>query len=562
MLKKIFTLILTVFIFMLIVSPLNAREKYQLADTWGNPYGFKRPSAMAIDNSGNIYVTDSFKYQVRKFTPEGELIRTWGGWGIRRGFFLSPKGIAIDSNDDVYVADTSNNRIQKFTSDGKFICLWGGKGSRRGQLYRPTEIIVDNQDYVYVIDSRNERICKFTSKGKFISHWLSWGAKPVISWLTENMGLPESETDFSDLERIAIDNDDYVYVKDSWDKIFKFTPGGDFVSECEGHAYEKLFSYKEKNGNLYAINMDKIQKFTMDEELVSEWRNRGSGNGEFTAPKGIALNDSGDVYVIEDFRVQKFTSTGEFICAWGEKGDEEGEFGCPTDITVDKNGNVYVLDFQSYGSYDTGNRVNKFTSEGDFICRWGSRGYEDGQFIRPSGIAADDNCDIYVADTYNNRIQKFTSEGEFISKWGNGGSGDGEFNYPEDIAIDENGNVYVADTENERIQKFTLDGEFVSEWKSQGLAYYGGYYLRHWITTAGPSSIAVDNNTVYVSDSGFRQIHMFTSKGISLGKLKTNEEKRDLMSRCPYVGIAVDSDGNIYATDTYNSCIKVFQPAP
>ena len=63
---------------------------------------------------------------------------------------------------------------------------------------------------------------------------------------------------------------------------------------------------------------------------------------------------------------------------------------------------------------------------------------------------------MYVADTANNRIQKSTSEGEFLTKWGSEGSGDGEFDRPHGISIDKRGNVYVVDTENNRIQTFSL----------------------------------------------------------------------------------------------------------
>jgi len=562
--RKFFTLILTVFIFMLIISPLDAREKYQLADTWGNPYGFTTASALAIDNNDNIYIVDPVKCQVRKFTPEGELICAWGGFGFKKGLFLSPEGIAIDSHDDVYVADTLNHRIQKFTSDGKFICQWGGKGEGKGKFQRPSEIVVDNSGYVYVLDSWNRRICKFTPEGKFVSLWQSWGSKSIISWFMVNVSMTQSEMEAGSLDpdRIAIDNDGYVYVKGGWlDTIYKFTPSGDFVSKCEGYEYEKLFLYKEKNGNLYRIESNKIQKFTMDEELVFEWSNKGSGDGEFSKPRSIAVNDNADVYVIDNYRVQKLTSAGEFICAWGKKGDGDGEFDSPRDITVDKNGNVYVVDSESYGAVDTGNRVNKFTSEGDFICRWGSKGDGDGEFNLPSGIAVDDYGDVYVADTWNHRICKFTLDGEFITKWGNAGSEAGQLYAPVGIAVNKDGNVYVADNENKRICKFTLDGEFVSEWKSQGLEYYSGYYLLDWIWDTGPCSIAVDNNTVYVSDSGFRQIHMFTSDGISLGKIKTSEEKRVLRLKYPYAGIAVDADRNIYAVGDENS-IKIFQPVP
>jgi DNA-binding beta-propeller fold protein YncE len=68
-----------------------------------------------------------------------------------------------------------------------------------------------------------------------------------------------------------------------------------------------------------------------------------------------------------------------------------------------------------------------------------------------------------VSDTSNDRIQKFTSNGTFITKWGSKGSGYGQLFQPEDVAVDSSGNVYVSD-DNNRIQKFTGNGTFVTKW--------------------------------------------------------------------------------------------------
>ena len=60
--------------------------------------------------------------------------------------------------------------------------------------------------------------------------------------------------------------------------------------------------------------------------------------------------------------------------------------------------------------------------------------------------------DVYVIDSGNNRVQKFTSDGRFLTKWGIFGSKDGEFAFPKGIARDSAGNVYVVDFANHRIQ--------------------------------------------------------------------------------------------------------------
>ena len=65
---------------------------------------------------------------------------------------------------------------------------------------------------------------------------------------------------------------------------------------------------------------------------------------------------------------------------------------------------------------------------------------------------------VYVADMGNHRIQKFTSEGVFVTKWGSLGTGDGQFDVRFGVSVAPDGSVYVSDMDNHRIQKFSSGG--------------------------------------------------------------------------------------------------------
>ena len=100
----------------------------------------------------------------------------------------------------------------------------------------------------------------------------------------------------------------------------------------------------------------------------------------------------------------------EFMFLWGSNGGGQGQFSGPHGIEVDDEGNVYVV--------DTGNnRVQKFNSDGEFLLTWGSFGAGDGQFNHPHGVGIGPNGHIFVSETGNNRVQKFTTDGVFVTTW-------------------------------------------------------------------------------------------------------------------------------------------------
>jgi hypothetical protein len=98
--------------------------------------------------------------------------------------------------------------------------------------------------------------------------------------------------------------------------------------------------------------------------------------------------------------VYKFDATGALVDTWGVKGSGQGEFSYPSGIAVDAAGTVYVADTFNH-------RIQQFDNAGNFMSEWGSEGNGDGAFNLPFGVATDSSDTIYVADTFNNRIQIF-----------------------------------------------------------------------------------------------------------------------------------------------------------
>ena len=110
-------------------------------------------------------------------------------------------------------------------------------------------------------------------------------------------------------------------------------------------------------------------------------------------------------------------------------------------------------------------------------------------FHTPHDIAVDPSDNVYIADTYMSRIQKFSSDGRFITKWGSYGSEDGQFSSPAGIAVDVNGNIYVVDALNSRIQKFNPENYFYNLWKNNA----ANTYLAADIVVNGSDSVVTIN---------------------------------------------------------------------
>ena len=257
--------------------------------------GVRGPWGVAINQRGEVVVTEWRRHCVSVFSPNREKLRSFGTHGSGQGQFEYPYGIAVDGEGNVLVADNDNYRIQKFTTEGQFLAAVGTEGSGPLQFSDPYDIAFNtSNNKVYLMDYGNHRVQVLNSDLTFSSTFGKKGS---------------GKGQFSFPGGIACDSTGKVYVADT-----------------RNH---------------------RIQVFTAEGKFLRMFGRRGQGRGELDKPNSVAVDTSGMVYVSEggNHRISVFTSDGQFVTSFGRRGVGRGEFNCPHGLAVDNNGVVYVCDF-------------------------------------------------------------------------------------------------------------------------------------------------------------------------------------------------------------------------
>ena len=194
------------------------------ADGTGSAARFDLPAAVAVDGSGNLFVTDRNNHAIRKITPTGvvtTLAGTPGALGSADGTgsdarFDKPQGMAIDGSGNLYVADRNNHTIRKVTPAGVVTTLAGSAGmagsadgtGTDARFDLPFGLAVDSVGAVYVADWNNHTIRKVTPAG-------------VVTTLAGTAGRPgcsdgaPSAVRFDLPRGVAVDGSNNVYVADT-----------------------------------------------------------------------------------------------------------------------------------------------------------------------------------------------------------------------------------------------------------------------------------------------------------------------------------------------------------
>ena len=254
----------------------------------------ERPCGVAVNQRGEVVVTECNRDCVSVFSQHGKKLRSFGTPGSGHGQFNEPLGVSVDNEGNILVADAYNQRIQKFTTTGEFLTTVGTKGSGPLQFNLPSDVtfnVINNK--VYVVDQLNKRVQVLNSDFTFSSTFGKEGS---------------GKGQFKYLWSIACDSTGKVYITDS--------------------------------------SNHRIQVFTADGKFLRMFGRCGNDRGELNWPAGITIDTNDMVYVSEvvNGRVSVFTCEGQFVTSFGRKGVGPGKFNYPVGLAVDDCGVVCMCD--------------------------------------------------------------------------------------------------------------------------------------------------------------------------------------------------------------------------
>ena len=448
------------------------------ADGTAGAAQFYLPAGLTVDTSGNVWVSDSGNYTIRKITSGGVVTTAAGvpglpgfvdGTGTAALFDLYTQGqggtalpsLAADANGNIYVSDNNNSTIRKIVASTAVVTTLAGtpgEGNSDGSgssahFNLPAGMAVDGSGNIYVADLDNYTIRKITPQGAVTT----LAGTPGAAGSADGTG---SAARFYLPYALAVDGSGNVYVADTGNNtIRKITPGG-VVTTFAGTPPTK---YPATGGH------------------------QDGAAALFNEPLGIAVDSSGSVYVSEDqnFDIRMITPAGVTSTLAGTAGDvgstdgtgPAAQFNQPAGIAVDTKGNLYVAD---RGNGTIRKIVISTAVVSTIAGKAGIEGNADGtgsaaQFFAPIGVAVDSNQNVYVADSGNNTIRMVAAGTNAVTTlagtppavytqpparggYANGTGAAALFYSPYYLAVDASANLYVSDTGNDVIRFGSLSG--------------------------------------------------------------------------------------------------------
>jgi sugar lactone lactonase YvrE len=217
-----------------------------------------RPAHVIVDKGKNhLFISDQHNKRVVRWPcgsgTSGEIIIS----KIHCG------GLAIDNNGNLYVSDCRKNEVRQWKigeTSGTLVAGGNGQGNRLDQLYFPTDIVIDDDHSLYILDLGNRRVIK----------WMKGAKEGILVAGDENGPIQLSSPN-----GLVVDHLGTVYVAD-WNvhRILRWCKGAtqwDIIISQREQTYEDQIDHPkdlsmDRQGNLYVVGYynHRLQRFDVD----------------------------------------------------------------------------------------------------------------------------------------------------------------------------------------------------------------------------------------------------------------------------------------------------------
>jgi sugar lactone lactonase YvrE len=522
--------------------------------------GLLLPNGVAVDSSGNVFVTDSSHALVKEILAPG--YSTTVAIATLNGNFLYPTGIAIDTAGNLFVADGNNGTIKKIAAAGGYVTV---STIATGFDY-PAGVAVDREGNVYVADFVSNHLTELLAATSY----------------SIRITIPVS---FSALGGVAVDANGNLFTADEYDGIQEIPAAGGYqtlinLASGNQNIVEPYGIALDSSGNLYYTDLALGAAFEIF--ASSGYQTVVPVLGNLSEPEGVTVDAQGDVFIAQydNSTVDEVPVTGSAV-DFGSvplgtstpptqtltfEFDSPGKVQAPLALTQGASGEEFKVAGGSCAAatYAAGNTCTvtvSFTpmyaglrlgalelvnrSGAPFVTIYvsgtgtgaqvafvpGAQSTLGSGLSAPQGVAADGTGNVFVADTANNAVKEILASGGYAAVRLLGS----DFNAPQGVAVDGVGNIFVADTGNNAVEE---------------LSATDGYSL---VTALGsgfnaPTAVSVDGSgNIYVADTGNNLVKEILAAG-GYNTVNTLPSSTTAPSNTE-----ANVNGNLYLADSANN---------
>jgi sugar lactone lactonase YvrE len=554
--------------------------------------------AAVVDKQGNGYVAATWTHRVYKIAPDG----TATVFVSENAGLAFPNGLALDNAGNLYVCDGSKSQVSKVDPQGNITVVAGTGGlgfsgdkgpATAAELNFPSGIAVDSAGNLYIGDSLNNRVRRVDTSG-VIDTVAGNGTGGLAG---DNGAATSAELFFP--SALAVDGAGNLFIADESNNVVRKVDASGTITTVPGSEGPGPRGVAVDNlGNLYvAYSGENVVSQISASGTVSTVAGGGTGpsigdGGQATSavldlPAGLAFDAASNLYIADEFnsRIRKVDGSGTISTFAGNgKLGASGDGGPATNAELDdarfvlagSSNDVLVADGEN-------NQVRVVASGlistvvGDgrpFIGFSGDGGPATAaEMTFPVGLAKDANGNLFIADSSNNRVRKVDSSGNITTIAGTGTAGfsgdngpaiNAQLAGPFGVALDSQGNLYISDFANNRIRRVDGSGTIttVAGNGTGGFAGDGGSAILAELNV--PQGIAVDTaGNLYIADLFNSRIRKVDGTGIittvagggTVGFAGDGGPATSASLNEP-TGVAVDRSGNLYIADTVNTRVR------